>query len=58
VLKLPVPTFSTNQSPKNVATINFMFGGWFRVSEMVQKKACAALWQIFSSNNRAPANRK
>jgi hypothetical protein len=40
------------------STLQYKFGGRFGISQMVGKKACAALWRIFSSNKRAPSNRK
>jgi hypothetical protein len=53
---LKQPSFSKNRP--NVATINFSVGWRFGVTLTVWKAVCAILWRIFSSNKRAPANRK
>jgi hypothetical protein len=40
------------------STLQYKFEGRFGISQMVRKKACAALWRIFPSNKRVSANRK
>jgi hypothetical protein len=58
---LEPPSFLPNWSPKNAGTIHivhFMFEGGVVSPKRAQKTALSALWQIFSSNKSAPANRK
>jgi hypothetical protein len=50
------PLLQTGFKKWRNSTLQYKFGGLFGISQLVRKKACAALWRIYPSNKRAAAN--